>query len=158
MTGINNFRATDFASIYFATRRSGLLRQKQPLDKVLEWQKQPITAPLLNSSKGSAAKEAIMCFKVIQRAMGERDRPVDGAKVHVRSTRMPEVNEQSPVNSPGRGWIYKKEEGGIPIGQSVKAVMLEEIQWMIQACLKSPELKDEVYCQVVKQVTKNPDQ
>lgn len=36
--------------------------------------------------------------------------------------------------------------------------MLEEIRWMVQLCVTQGEMRDEVYSQVIKQLSKNPDQ
>lgn len=140
---IQHFQAEDFAARYFATRRTGILRQRLPLERVLEWQKAPIASPLLNSSK-DAAKEAIMSFKIIQRTMGERDRPVEG--IHIS------VSPALPIYPAGSPYHAQRDAN-----QEARKAVLEEIRWMIQNCIGKPELKDEVYCQVIKQVKKNPN-
>lgn len=43
-----------------------------------------------------------------------------------------------------------------PRGENM--VMLEEIRWMVQLCVTQGEMRDEVYSQVIKQLSKNPDQ
>lgn len=137
-TEIRNFQADDFASKYFATKRSGMLRARVPLERIMEWQKQPISQPLLVLSK-SLVKDATTTFRVIQHAMGERDRPVENAKI--TST------VQRDVRGPDRS-RHSTE----------KMIVLEEVRWMLQVGVTAGEMRDEIYSQLIKQLTKNPDQ
>ena len=137
-TEIQNFQADDFASKYFATKRSGMLRARVPLERIMVWQKQPISQPLLVLSK-TLAKDATTTFRVIQHAMGERDRPVENARI--TSTM------QRDVRAPNRS-RHSME----------KAVVLEEVRWMLHVGVTAGEMRDEIYSQLIKQLTKNPDQ
>lgn len=47
-------------------------------------------------------------------------------------------------------------DGGGSRGE--RMVVLEEIRWVIQVCVAQGEMRDGVYSQVIKQLTKNPDQ
>lgn len=68
--------------------------------------------------------------------MGERDKPVDGTRASRPA--IWQVTATSPKTD--------------------KTVVLEEIRWLIQLAVPSKEMKDEIYCQLVKQLTKNINQ
>ncbi len=166
---IQNFQTDEFANKYFATKRAGILRQRVPLERIMEWQKSPITAPLLNLPK-NFTKYATTTFKVIQHVMGERDRPVESARpVHGSSSasNIQSLNLAGRKNDEGHpdrnGRLangFSNGSSGNVIngeGRSEKMVILEEIRWMIQLGATGAEMRDEIYSQLVKQLTKNPD-
>lgn len=108
----------------------------------MEWQRGPITSPLLVLTKASV-NDSLITFKVIQHVMGERDRPVDGARQGVG---IPTAT--SVLSLRGRDDSNGKDE---------KTIVLEEIRWMIQLGVGRVEMRDELYCQLIKQLTRNPD-
>ncbi|PWN89371.1 Rho GTPase activation protein, partial [Acaromyces ingoldii] len=73
---IEAFAIESYAKRHFAVHRSGILRRKTPLEKLLRWQKQPITSPLLALEDSETKKDAVRGFKVILRIMGDRITPV----------------------------------------------------------------------------------
>jgi len=138
---LHNFSTEDFADRYFATKRSGVLRQRLSLERIMEWQRNPITAPLLVLSKQSV-QDSLVTFKVIQHVMGERDRPVEGAR-------------QTPALQPTTSVLSLRTT--VRDDRDEKTMILEEIRWMIQLGVGRVEMRDELYCQLIKQLTRNPD-
>jgi hypothetical protein len=123
---IQNFKRDPITRKQFTVKRAGITRQPVPLERILSWQEKPITSPILVMPK-DLSKEALLMFKVIQHTMGQRE----GLK---------------PVN-------------GIPLSQlcdTGTSIIHQEIRWLLEIAMERRKLRDEVYCQLIKQLTKNP--
>ncbi|CAG8669589.1 4202_t:CDS:2, partial [Cetraspora pellucida] len=70
---INKFRIDGFARKYFNTHKKGIFRRKVPVEKMLLFQKDAIKQPLMVLNP-NIQKDAIKCFKTIQRIMGDRSK------------------------------------------------------------------------------------
>ncbi|KZV71130.1 Rho GTPase activation protein [Peniophora sp. CONT] len=128
---IRQFATSDFAKQYFATHRTGIIfKRTVPMSEMMAWQRQPLSSPLLNIPR-QLHKDAVKIFRVIQRLMGDErgGRPV---------ARMADPSAQ----------------GG---GREASVLSLwEEERWLLQMGLSHGELRDEIYCQVTKQLISNP--
>ncbi|KAH8079402.1 hypothetical protein BXZ70DRAFT_960721 [Cristinia sonorae] len=129
---ILQFSESRFARQYFSTHRTGFIfKRKVPVSQMMTWQKTPLSTPLLQCNNKLLQKEAIKVFRSIQRIMGDRaGPPPSGPSPHNGST----ASLHSTTNS----------------------VLLEEERWLLGAGLMYGELRDEIYCQVMKQLTGNP--
>eukprot|EP00158_Paraphelidium_tribonemae_P003193 Partr_v1_DN25949_c0_g1_i3_m68372 putative Rho GTPase activating protein 39 len=107
---IGQFKIEGFAQQFFSTHKRGIFRKRVPIDQMLVFTKDAIPSPLMNVNK-DLHKEAIKCFKGVQKVMG--DRP-------------------TKLKNP------------------------EEIQELLLVGINKGELRDELYCQVLKQLSENP--
>ncbi|KAI0027659.1 Rho GTPase activation protein [Vararia minispora EC-137] len=130
---IQQFVESDFAKQYFATHRTGLIfRRTVPVEQMMAWQRVPLASPLLNLPR-VLHRDACKIFKVVQRVMGDRER--EGRAI----ARMPDPTASaSGARDPG------------------VLALLEEERWLLGMGLLHGELRDEIYCQVMKQVNCNP--
>jgi hypothetical protein len=65
---ICQFKIDGYAKKYFGVQRRGIFRRKVPLKKVLVYQKDPISGPLLTMAP-TLAKDAVKCFKILQKVL-----------------------------------------------------------------------------------------
>ncbi|KZT56655.1 Rho GTPase activation protein [Calocera cornea HHB12733] len=150
---IKRFAASEYARRFFSQRRRGfwfLKRRKVPVDEMMRWQRGPLDGPLLVMN-GSLHKDAIAAFKVVQRVMGDRDplKPV-GVRLpsHPSFRSLASSSPSSSFSSNSTGWIVTAGDG---------TSIIEEERWLLQAGISYIELRDEIYCQVMKQLTENPN-
>ncbi|EJU04026.1 hypothetical protein DACRYDRAFT_48619 [Dacryopinax primogenitus] len=150
---IKKFATSEYARKFFSQRSRGfwfLKRRKIPVDETMRWQRSALDGPLLVMN-GSLHKDAVAAFKVVQRIMGDRDplKPIGvGARMasQTGSRGSPNSSFSSVSGSTGPG-------GANGDGNSI----IEEERWLLQAGISHTELRDEIYCQVMKQLTENPN-
>ncbi|KAK9711723.1 hypothetical protein K7432_007622 [Basidiobolus ranarum] len=68
---MNQFQIDGFSPKYFAVHKKGIFRRKVSMEKLLQWSKDSLKQPLLILSK-PVQKDALKCFKIIQKIMGDR--------------------------------------------------------------------------------------
>ncbi|KAG0055632.1 hypothetical protein BGZ83_007932 [Gryganskiella cystojenkinii] len=129
---ISQFRIAGFAQKYFSTHKKGLFRRKVPMEKMLLHQKSPLTQPLMVLNKRGVQKDALRCFKIIQKLMGERK---------------------------GNGYVGPT---GVELGETCVDLSIQSeddiklVLELIKKGLDHGELRDEIYVQLCKQLTENP--
>ncbi|KAF8995464.1 hypothetical protein BDQ17DRAFT_1250698 [Cyathus striatus] len=141
-TDIQHFSESEYARQYFSTHRSGFIfKRRVPVLQLMTWQKTPLSSSLLTLNK-ALQKNSITIFKVIQHLMGDRERekPATFRLQNDTSNSM-----TSPVNASSTSL-------------SVNSIgLLEEERWLLGEGLTHGELRDEIFCQLMKQLTANPN-
>ncbi|KAG0203633.1 hypothetical protein BGX33_009014 [Mortierella sp. NVP41] len=131
-SSISQFRIAGFAQKYFSTHKKGLFRRKVPMERMLLHQKSPLSQPLIVLNKRGVQKDALRCFKIIQKLMGERK---------------------------GNGYVGPT---GVELGETCVDLSIqseEDIKLVLELIKKGldhGELRDEIYVQLCKQLTENP--
>jgi hypothetical protein len=109
---IESFQIDGYAKKYFGEHRKGIFRRRVPVEEMLKFQKDALRTPLLVMIKKENQKEAITCFKLVQRVMGDR---------------------------------------------SSKEVNHVDLKTLVNIGILHGEMRDEIYVQVCKQVSENPN-
>ncbi|ORZ35798.1 hypothetical protein BCR44DRAFT_35437 [Catenaria anguillulae PL171] len=68
---LERFQIDGFAKKFFREHKRGIFRRRVPVEKLLVWSKESLKLPLMVISK-ARHKDALKCFKIIQRIMGDR--------------------------------------------------------------------------------------
>jgi hypothetical protein len=139
---IGQFQIDGFAKKFFSTHKKGLFRRKVPMEELLQWTSESISQPLLTVSK-EQKKEVLKIFKTIQKVM--KDRP--------RSSRVSLNGHGSHSNVS----LSNASRSSIVKPPATSRADILDIQWILDRGITQGTLRDEIWVQLCKQLTRNPN-
>ena len=130
---VRRFSSTEYARTHFVaqTKRRGLFRRAVPIGDLASWQAEPITQPLLELPKAVRGDEVVALM--FQSTLGA----LRAFKLILEIMR-PSVNTERP-------------------NQRWPTETLAKAQELLTLAIQQPPLRDEVFVQLIKQLTRNPD-
>jgi hypothetical protein len=135
------FAVPDFSDRYLSGKHTegGFRKRKIPMERVMRWQKNGINEPLLVLD--AALKPlATKAFRIVQRAMGDRSRPVD----------VPSLSSSTSARS--SFMMLKSSRPTLTERERV----LTEVRWLLWVGITHVALRDEIWSGTLKQLSFNP--
>lgn len=162
-TGQNHsFSFETFAANTFAIQRVGIFRRKCPLDRLVRWQKQPLRNSLLSLDSNDLRKDAIRFFKIILRYCEDRVNPVFWPRVPFSptvegDTGSSRLHTSNKINNEGCHFLSRLQHSAssADLKSHSGPKKIEEVRWMLDRALANASLGDELFAQLMKQMTDN---